>query len=124
LSKVSGLAGQNPPEQGQAPDAFVSRPGLGSGCWHLAVRARDRDYWQKKLREAEAELEAARKRTEVDAAAARLQRAKAALKRLEAEEAERRRLAVVPARRALPHNLLGFVDHKPRLLEMLDHPLG
>jgi hypothetical protein len=29
---------------------------------------------------------------------------------------------VVRARRALPHNLLGFVDLETRLLEMLDHP--
>ena len=36
----------------------------------------DREYWTKQLREAEAELEAATKRTEVDAAAKKLQRAK------------------------------------------------
>jgi multidrug resistance efflux pump len=44
-----------------------------------------RDYWTRELREAEAELEVARKRTEVDAAAAKLQRAKAELKCLEAK---------------------------------------
>jgi hypothetical protein len=49
----------------------------------------DRDYWAKELREAEAELEAATRRSEVNAAAARLQRAKAELKRLDAEKAER-----------------------------------
>jgi hypothetical protein len=41
------------------------------------------DYWRKKLAEAEAELEAARKRSDVNAAAAKLQRAKAELKALE-----------------------------------------
>jgi hypothetical protein len=41
-----------------------------------------REYWTKELREAEAELEAAKKRIEVNAAAAKLQRAKAELKRL------------------------------------------
>jgi hypothetical protein len=54
----------------------------------------DQEYWQKQLREAEAELAAARKRAELSAAAARLQRAKAELKRLEVESAER------PKRRA------------------------
>jgi hypothetical protein len=54
----------------------------------------DRQYWQKQLREAEAELDAARTRSALDAAAKKLQRAKAELKRLEAEPAER------PKRRA------------------------
>jgi hypothetical protein len=31
---------------------------------------------------------------------------------------------VVPGRRALPHNLLGFVDLETRLLEMLNHAGG
>jgi hypothetical protein len=39
----------------------------------------DRAYWTKMLREAEAELEAARTRTEVNAAAKKLQKAKAQL---------------------------------------------
>jgi Skp family chaperone for outer membrane proteins len=43
----------------------------------------DRDYWTKELREAEAELVAAKRRTELNAAAKRLQRAKAELKALE-----------------------------------------
>jgi hypothetical protein len=43
----------------------------------------DLAYWQKKLREAEAELEAARTRTAVNAAAKRVQLAKAELRRLE-----------------------------------------
>jgi hypothetical protein len=51
--------------------------------------AMDRDYWTKELREAEAELAAAKRRTELNAAAKRLQRAKTELKRLEAEAAER-----------------------------------
>jgi hypothetical protein len=44
----------------------------------------DRQYWTKKLREAERELNAARTRTAVSAAAKKLMRAKAELKRLEA----------------------------------------
>jgi hypothetical protein len=49
----------------------------------------DRDYWQKQLRQAEQEFAAARRRTELNAAAKRLQRAKAAVKALEAEATER-----------------------------------
>jgi hypothetical protein len=49
----------------------------------------DRDYWTKQLREAEAELEAATRRSDVNAAASKLQRAKAELKRLEAQETGR-----------------------------------
>jgi hypothetical protein len=51
-------------------------------------------FWTRKLREAEAELDAAKTRTALDAAAKKLQRARAALKALEAEKAER------PKRRA------------------------
>jgi hypothetical protein len=47
------------------------------------------EYWTKELREAEAELEAATRRSDVNAAASKLQRARAELKRLEAEAAER-----------------------------------
>jgi hypothetical protein len=47
------------------------------------------EYWRERLREAEADLAAAKKRTEVDAAASRFMLAKTALKRLEAESAER-----------------------------------
>jgi hypothetical protein len=43
----------------------------------------DREYWTKKLREAEAELEAARKASEVKAPSAWLQRAKTELKALD-----------------------------------------
>jgi hypothetical protein len=49
----------------------------------------DRQYGTKKLREAEWELNAARTRTAVSAAAKRLQRAKVELKGLETEAAER-----------------------------------
>ena len=56
----------------------------------------DREYWLRKLREAEAELEAARKRSEVNAAAAKLQRAKAELKVLEQKPKNAKR----PANRA------------------------
>jgi hypothetical protein len=31
---------------------------------------------------------------------------------------------VVPGRRALPHNLLGFVDLETGLLQVRDHPRG
>jgi hypothetical protein len=54
----------------------------------------DREYWTRQLREAEDELDAATRRSNVNAAAAKLQRARAALKALEAEAAER------PKRRA------------------------
>jgi hypothetical protein len=45
----------------------------------------DREYWAKELSEAERELEAATRPSDVDAAAKKLQRAKAALKALEAK---------------------------------------
>ena len=45
----------------------------------------DRHYWQKELREAERELDAATRRSDVDAAAKRLRRAKAELKALDAK---------------------------------------
>jgi hypothetical protein len=66
-----------------------------------------------------AELAAAKRRTELNAAAKKLQLAKAELKRLEAEAAG---LAVVPAGRAFPEHLVLFVDLETRLLEMVDHP--
>lgn len=43
----------------------------------------DRAYWTRALREAERELDAAKGRTAVSAAARKLQRARAELKRLE-----------------------------------------
>jgi hypothetical protein len=43
----------------------------------------DRDYWTKMLKTAESELDAARTRTALSAAAKKLMRAKAELKRLE-----------------------------------------
>jgi hypothetical protein len=48
-----------------------------------------RDYWTKELGEPEAELETATRRSDVNAAATRLQRAKAELKQLEVESADR-----------------------------------
>jgi hypothetical protein len=79
-----------------------------------------RDCWTRQLREAEAELAAAKRLTELNVAAKKLQLAKAAL----SASRLNRPLAVVRAPRALPHNLLGFVDFETRLLEMLDHPRG
>jgi hypothetical protein len=49
----------------------------------------DRAYWTKALREAERELEAATTRTAVNAAAKKLQRAKAELKQLKETPTER-----------------------------------
>jgi hypothetical protein len=49
----------------------------------------DLRYWQTALREAEVELDAARKRTEVNAAAKKFQRAKAVLQELEAAANEK-----------------------------------
>jgi hypothetical protein len=56
----------------------------------------DRAYWTKMLREAEDELEAARTRTEVNAAAKKLQKAKVELRELNVDppaplRADRRR---------------------------------
>jgi hypothetical protein len=53
----------------------------------------DRDYWTKKLQQAEAELDAATTLTAVKAAAKKLQRAKAELKELEAAKRPKRRRA-------------------------------
>ena len=62
-------------------------PGPSGGlCYLLGV---DRDYWIKKLREAEAELEAARGKVATDAAARKLMRARAELKALNATPAEK-----------------------------------
>jgi hypothetical protein len=46
-------------------------------------------FWTRKVREAEAELDAAITRTALEAAAKKLQRARAALKALNAEKAEK-----------------------------------
>jgi hypothetical protein len=51
---------------------------------------RDYSYWQTAVREAEAELDAARTRSEIAAAARKLERAKAELKRLEGQAAKPR----------------------------------
>jgi hypothetical protein len=49
------------------------------------------EHRRRKLREAEAELEAARKRRDLDAAAQKVMRAKAELRELEAAEGPKRR---------------------------------
>jgi hypothetical protein len=49
------------------------------------------EYWRTKLREAEAELEAARKRSDVDAAAKKVMRAKTELRRLEGQPVRSKR---------------------------------
>ena len=51
----------------------------------------DRRYWQRKLQVAEAELDAARTRTQVNEAAKKLQYAKARLGALEPEEKPQRK---------------------------------
>jgi hypothetical protein len=51
----------------------------------------DLTYWTEKLRQAEQELDAARTRTAVGEAARRYERAKAEVKRLEIEQAPKRR---------------------------------
>jgi hypothetical protein len=50
----------------------------------------DRDYWTKELAEAERELDAAKGRLALNAAASRLQRARAELKRLETADQPKR----------------------------------
>jgi GMP synthase-like glutamine amidotransferase len=67
---------------------------------------------------------AATRRSDVNAAAKKLQRAKVSSSGSRTGRERRSGLAVVRARRALPHNLLRFVDLESRLLEMLDHPGG
>jgi hypothetical protein len=49
---------------------------------HIAAMS-DREYWTKKLKDAERELEAATRLSDVNTAAKKLMRAKAELKRLE-----------------------------------------
>jgi len=56
---------------------------------------RERARLQKELRDAEAELDAAKTLTAVKAAASKLQRAKAELKELEAAEPKRKGVASV-----------------------------
>jgi hypothetical protein len=52
----------------------------------------NRNYWQRKLQESEAELDAARTRTQVNEAAKKLQHAKAQLKALEEPATKPKRL--------------------------------
>ena len=70
---------------GLSPSAFrLNRPGLQFARAPAYIGGMDDlTYWTEKLRQAERSFDAARKRTEVNAAASKLQRAKAALKRLE-----------------------------------------
>ena len=72
-------------------DRELNRRGLRFARPRAYIRVMDRDFWTKKLREAQAELDAARKRTEVIEAASKVMRAKEALKRLETERAEPKR---------------------------------
>ena len=59
-----------------APSAPVELPAIfGSRGLALACLGMDRSYWQRKLQEADAELDAARTRTQVNEAAKKLQRA-------------------------------------------------
>jgi hypothetical protein len=53
------------------------------------TKLREAIYWMTKLREAQAELDVATTRTQVNEAARKFQQAKAALNRLEIESAER-----------------------------------
>jgi hypothetical protein len=75
----------------------VNRKGrLNPGCLRFAsARAYipgmfEIEHWRRRLRDAEAELEAARTRTQVNAAAKKLQRAKAELRELEVSERQKR----------------------------------
>jgi hypothetical protein len=51
----------------------------------------DRTYWQKRLEQAEQELSAARGRTALNAAAKKLQQARAELKRLDEADKPKRK---------------------------------
>ena len=72
-----------------SPDAASGNVGIASGTLRsfdspfraLAFPCMDRSCWQRVPREAEDGLAAAKRRTELNAAAKRLQRAKAELKR-------------------------------------------
>lgn len=58
-------------------------------CYHAARD--DREYWTRKRDEAERDLETARGRTAINAAAKRLQQARAELRRLDEAEKPKRR---------------------------------
>ena len=92
-------------------------PSLPSRHARPYLPAMDVKYWTKALREAEAELEAARTRTAVNAAAKKLQRAKAELRALEATRRRGRseRLPVGLRPGALPHDLIGFRRSRIRI---------
>ena len=62
----------------------------------------NREYWTKELQEAERELDAAKGRTALNVAASRLQRARAELKRLEAESAKGQKQRATASRARRP----------------------
>ena len=64
---------------------WLKRRHLRFASSHAYIAAMDLKFWKKALREAERELDAATTRTALDAAAKTLMRAKAELKRLQAE---------------------------------------
>jgi hypothetical protein len=78
----------------------------------------DRGYWQKALRQAERELEAARTLSALNAAAKRLMLARRELELLEHRPRGRAALTVVASRRAPLHDLLGLVDLETRSLQV------
>jgi hypothetical protein len=79
----------------------------------------DREYWKTALGEAGRQLEAATKRSAVNAAANKVMRAKQELKWLEQAPAVR-----PPRRRSPRHDLIGLVDLEAREFQVLDDPFG
>jgi hypothetical protein len=69
----------------------LNRGRLGFARAHAYIGRMDAKFWKTALLAAEAELEAATRRSDVDAAARKLMRAKAALKQLDAEPEPKRR---------------------------------
>ena len=67
------------------PDVLLSRRLLRFASARAYIAAMDHKFWKKALREAERELDAAPTRTALNAAAKKLMRAKAELKRLEGQ---------------------------------------
>ena len=79
-------------------------------------------YWTRKLQEAESDLDAATRLSDVNAAARRAMLAKAELKRLEQKAPTRRESGA--AAPAAPKRLVSLVDLEPRRYQVLDHPIG
>ena len=67
------------------PSQRLNQRHLRFASTHAYIAAMDLKFWQKAIREAERELDAATRRTALDAAAKKFMRAKAELKRLQAE---------------------------------------